>query len=175
MLHPVHDPDGERPDPPPGLPQIPSGRCVLADNVVVAAQDDMGRGGYRVVEFHEPSPSTAAGARSRFGFFSRWAMRDSSSAMRVSRLFMVPHSGSGRRRTVSSPGSAKATTWPGTPTTVAFGGTLVTTTEPAPILAFSPTVTSPITFAPAPTTTLRPSVGCRLARRVLVPPSESDR
>ena len=54
---------------------------------------------------------------------------------------------------------------------VTLGGTLVTTTEPAPILAFSPIVTSPITLAPAPTTTLSFSVGCRLARRVLVPPS----
>ena len=66
---------------------------------------------------------------------------------------MRSHSGSGRRTIVSLPGSAKATTWPGTPTTVAFGGTFVTTTEPAPMRAFSPIVTSPMTFAPAPTTT----------------------
>ena len=38
-------------------------------------------------------------------------------------------------------------------------------------MAFSPIVTSPITLAPAPTTTLSFSVGWRLARRVLVPPS----
>src|SRR5207247_2355011 len=44
------------------------------------------------------------------------------------------------------------------------------TSEPAPIFAFSPIVTSPITLAPAPTTTLRSRVGCRLALRVLVPP-----
>src|SRR3990172_3197315 len=60
--------------------------------------------------------------------------------------------------------------WPGTPTTVALAGTLVTTTEPAPILAPSPIVTAPIILDPAPTTTPLPRVGWRLARLVLVPP-----
>ena len=61
--------------------------------------------------------------------------------------------------------------WPGTPTMVALGGTFVMTTEPAPMRALSPISTAPITFAPAPTTLLPTSVGCRFVRRVLVPPS----
>ena len=47
----------------------------------------------------------------------------------------------------------------------------MTTTEPAPIDAFSPTVIAPISFAPAPTDTLSFSVGWRFSRFVLVPPN----
>ena len=61
--------------------------------------------------------------------------------------------------------------WPGTPTTVALAGTLVTTTEPAPMEACSPTVMAPMSLAPAPTETLSFSVGWRFSRFVLVPPS----
>ena len=66
---------------------------------------------------------------------------------------MRSHSGSGRRSTVSLSSFVKAMTWPGTPTTVAFGGTLDTTTEPAPIFEARPIVTAPMIFAPAPTST----------------------
>lgn len=48
---------------------------------------------------------------------------------------------------------------PGTPTTVQFGGTSSNTTEPAPILEFSPTVNDPNSFAPALTITLSHKVG----------------
>ena len=94
---------------------------------------------------------------------SRRAIRRSSSSMRS-------HSGSGRRSTVSLLWLVKATTWPGTPTTVALGGTLETTTAPAPMREPWPIVTSPMIFAPAPTTTPSSRVGWRFSRRVEVPP-----
>jgi hypothetical protein len=53
----------------------------------------------------------------------------------------------------------------------AFGGTFETTTDPAPIRALSPISTAPMSLAPAPTTTPLRSVGWRLARCMLVPPS----
>src|SRR3990172_3932552 len=60
---------------------------------------------------------------------------------------------------------------PGTPTTTQFGGTSRTTTDPAPMRALSPIVIAPMIAAPAPTTTLLPSVGWRFSRVRLVPPS----
>ena len=59
----------------------------------------------------------------------------------------------------------------GMPTTVAPAGTAFTTTEFEPTRALSPIVIGPSIFAPAPTTTFLPSVGCRMAFSQLVPPS----
>ena len=61
-------------------------------------------------------------------------------------------------------------TLPGIPTTVAYAGTGFTTTEPAPILAWSPTVNEPKTLAPQATTTLLPIVGWRFPFSLPVPP-----
>jgi len=53
---------------------------------------------------------------------------------------------------------------PGTPTTVESSGTLRSTTEPAPMRQFFPTVISPGSSPPPPTTTPSSIVGCRLPR-----------
>jgi predicted GTPase len=58
----------------------------------------------------------------------------------------------------------------GTPTTVLFGGTSLKTTAFAATLELSPTVNGPRTFAPAPTSTLLPIVGCLLPFSFPVPP-----
>ena len=63
-----------------------------------------------------------------------------------------------------------ATTRAGMPTTVAPGGTSLTTTEFEPTRAFSPTVKGPRILAPAPTTTLLHKVGWRLPLFQLTPP-----
>ena len=60
---------------------------------------------------------------------------------------------------------------PGFPTTVQFGGTSLSTMEPAPTLLPLPTVNGPSTFAPAPMTTSSPMVGWRLPVSLPVPPS----
>jgi hypothetical protein len=62
-------------------------------------------------------------------------------------------------------------TWPGTPTTTESGGTGLTTTALAPIRLSCPIVIGPSTLAPAPMVTRSPTVGCRLPRSMLVPPS----
>jgi hypothetical protein len=59
----------------------------------------------------------------------------------------------------------------GIPTTVAPGGTSLTTTDDAPTRAPSPIRTGPRILAPAPTTMLLPSVGWRLVRSRETPPS----
>ena len=51
------------------------------------------------------------------------------------------------------------------------GGADFTTTEPEPTRVWCPRVMSPSTLAPEPTTTCSSSVGCRLPRLRLVPPS----
>jgi tagatose-1,6-bisphosphate aldolase non-catalytic subunit AgaZ/GatZ len=58
----------------------------------------------------------------------------------------------------------------GMPTAVAPAGTSRTTTALEPTFAPSPTRIGPRILAPAPTTTLRPSVGCRLPLFQEVPP-----
>src|SRR5690606_33017887 len=62
-------------------------------------------------------------------------------------------------------------TRPGPPTPVELGGTSDNTTEPAPILALSPTRKEPSTAAPVAMTTLFPMVGWRLPFSLPVPPS----
>ena len=52
-----------------------------------------------------------------------------------------------------APGSARRPSGPGTPTTVEYGGTEVTTTEPAPTRDPSPISMAPMNWACAPTTT----------------------
>src|SRR5690606_37646961 len=59
----------------------------------------------------------------------------------------------------------------GTPTAPAPAGTSLTTTAFAPTCTSSPTHTGARIFAPAPTTTRSPSVGCRLPRFIDRPPS----
>lgn len=58
----------------------------------------------------------------------------------------------------------------GLPTTIVLLGTSLTTTDPAPIIALSPTMISPITIAPAQILTLLPIRGLRdpLAFRPIV-------
>src|SRR5262245_12802656 len=112
--------------------------------------------GQRVVQPHQersspvldggpPSKPPPVGAGSPESA-SRRAMRRSSSCSRS-------HSGSGSRSTVSLLAFVNATMWPGTPTTVALGGTFDTTTLPAPMRELAPSVIAPMIFAPAPTTT----------------------
>ena len=59
----------------------------------------------------------------------------------------------------------------GTPTTVEFGGTSESTTEPAPTREFSPTVMLPSRLALLPMKTPSQTVGWRLPCPLPVPPS----
>src|SRR6478736_5226558 len=59
----------------------------------------------------------------------------------------------------------------GTPTATAPAGTSLSTTAFAPTCAPSPIHMGPSTFAPAPMTTWSPTVGCRLPRFIVLPPS----
>ena len=56
------------------------------------------------------------------------------------------------------------------PTIVALGGTSLTTTELAPILASFPTLIGPNNFAPAPIITPSPILGCPLIYFEVVAP-----
>src|ERR1700682_5712083 len=82
--------------------------------------------------------------------------------------------GSGRSlwfRSMPNLAPSRNVTRPGTPTTTEFSGTSRTTTEPAPMRLPAPILKPPRILAPAPATTLSPSVGWRFPRLLLVPPS----
>ncbi len=72
--------------------------------------------------------------------------------------------------TSAEPGSGLAIL-PGTPTTVAPGGTDRTTTDPAPTFAPFPIRIGPRIIAPDPRITSSSMVGCRLIFASAVPPS----
>nr|GMD52554.1 Uncharacterised protein [Ipomoea batatas] len=59
----------------------------------------------------------------------------------------------------------------GFPTAVVCGGTSISTTEPAPILAPTPIFTFPSIVAPAPISTPSPILGCRSPPTLPVPPN----
>ena len=87
--------------------------------------------------------------------------------MRRCRQRNISTTGSGRsswcRSIASTREPPRMTTRPGTPTTVQFGGTSSMTTAPPPTLLPWPTVMSPSTVAPTPTTTQSSQRGVPLA------------
>ncbi len=61
--------------------------------------------------------------------------------------------------------------WAGLPTAVVWGGTSLSTTEPAPIFAPLPMLMLPRTIAPAPINTPSPILGCLSPSTAPVPPN----
>ena len=115
-----------------------------------------------------PAARAAGGSPAR-----RCAARARSGAPTSSRIASA--TGSGRWiQSASGPSGRRPstrTTWPGTPTTVALGGTLVTTTEPAPIRACRRSRSAPMQLRAGADRDAVAERGVALVRCMLVPPS----